>query len=248
MKTIKKLAFLGALLLAFTLTAQSAKLQYNLNKGDKYLVEINMKQNMAPIMDMDITVSINMTTTGVNGNSIETESKMGRMKMDMSAQGESVNFDSDKSDNELSEEEKKMKADLAPAMEMIMYQTMSKTGKMLSYKMVPEVKGAAAVLNQNQFLFVEYPTSTAKVGTKWGQSQSMNGMNMKIEYVVTEITSDKVFADVTGSLDGTTEAKIRGKLIIDRASGMALSNTIDMSVEAMGTTMGMKVSVTAKKL
>jgi hypothetical protein len=131
---------------------------------------------------------------------------------------------------------------------MIVYQTIEKSGKITSVKMVPEVKGASAMVGQNQFTSMVYPTEPVKVGSTWDHDQNMNGMNMKLTYKITQITGNRVYADITGSMAGTAEAKIKGKLIIDRASGMFSSMNMNISMDVMGTSMGMSVTATSKKL
>ena len=245
---MKKMALLGLFIASLSLTAQSTKLQYNLKKGDNYQIDISLKQDMAPIMKMDIGMSMTMKTTGNSGNSIDSEYRFTQMKMDMSAQGERVQFDSSKKDSELSAEEKKMKAELAPFLEAVVYQTIDKTGKIVSMKMVPELQGAGAMLGQNQFTNMVYPKEPVKVGSSWDYKQSLSGMNAKMKYTVTKITDSKVYADISGAMDGAADAKVSGKLIIDKASGMMSSMNMDMTMNAMGSSVGMNITMTSKKI
>jgi hypothetical protein len=245
---MKKITFLVVCMLSLAITAQSVKLEYNLRKGDKYLIQMDMKQNMAPIMTMDIGISMSMETTDVKANTIDAQYRVAGMVMDMTAQGENIKFDSSKDDSELTAEERKMKAEIAPVLKAIMYQTMNKNGEVQEFRMEPDVKGAGAMLNQNQFTSLQYPNEAVKVGSSWDHTQSMNGMNAKITYTVTEITSSKVYADISGAMDGMAEAKVTGKLIVDRASGMFTNMDMDISMNAMGVTMGMEVNVSTKKM
>lgn len=245
---MKNLISLMALFCAVTLSAQSAKLEYNLKKGDNYVIEMKMKQNMAPLLTLDLGLKMNMKTTGGSNGNIDTEYQIKSMKMDMSSQGERVTYDSNKKDSELTEEERKMKAEIAPAFESVMYQTIDKTGKTVSLKMVPEVKGASALVNQNQFLNMEYPKKTLNVGSTWDYTQNINGMNMKMTYKVIEITSDFVFADIIGSLEGTSEAKIGGKAKVERSTGMISEMNVEVSINAMGMSMGIDVEMTSKRM
>jgi hypothetical protein len=113
---MKRIIFLGLLMVSLCLSAQSTKLEYNFKKGDKYLIDMQMKQDMAPIMTMDIGIRMTMKATAVKSNGYDTEYEIAGMKMDMEAQGESIKFDSNKKDSELTEQEKKMKAEMAPAL------------------------------------------------------------------------------------------------------------------------------------
>ncbi len=248
MKIFKTLSFLLYFLVVFSMNSQSAKLQYNLKKGDKYLIEMQMKQNMAPIMTMDIGMSMIMKTTGSQGGKINMQYQISKMKMDMSAQGEYISFDSEKADSELSEEERKMKAEMSVALKMIMYQTIDKKGKVISQKVEPQVKEAAAMVSQNQFTNMVYPTEPVKVGSSWNNDKNMSGMSLKATYKVTKITSDKVYADMTGGMTGATDTKIGGKVIIDIASGMMNSMNFDISINSGMGGMKMGVKMTSKKI
>lgn len=248
MKTMKKIAFLTLFLFALNISAQSALLQYNLKKGDKYQIEMKMNQNMAPIMTMDIGITMTTETIGVKDGKIENKSNISRMLMDLAAQGEKVSFDSAVKDEDLTEEEKKMKAEIAPALDMIIYQTMDKTGKLLEQKTVPEMKQADQILSQNQITAMVYPKEPVKVGSTWDYSQNMNGMNVSVTYTVTKITSSSVFADISGKMAGMADAKVSGKLEIDRTSGMPANVTMDIAAGTSAMGLQMKIEMNSKKL
>ena len=246
---MKKILLVGLFLVSIGMTAQSAKLRYDLKKGDKFLVELTLKQNMAPILSMDIDLGMILQATGKQGSDFETQYKISEVKMDVAAQGQNMTFDSKKKDSELTDEERKVKAEIEPALKMIVYQTLSSLGKVTSTKIEPQVQGAAAMVSQNQFLFIEYPTEAVKVGSSWDFGQNMNGVNTQTKYVVTKITNTEVYADITGSIQGTTDAKVGGKVIIDRGTGMMNSMIFDLSVGSTGMgSMSMNVNLTTKKI
>ena len=245
---MKKVISLFALLCVVSLSAQSAKLTYNVKKGDKYQIDMKMKQNMAPIMTMDIGITMTTETLNVKNGKIENKSVIDRMIMDMTAQGESVKFDSDKDDSELTEDEKKMKAEMGPAMNTIIYQTMDVYGKLLEQRTVPEMKQADQILSQNQITSMVYPKEKVKVGSTWDFSQDLSGMKMTMTYKVTKITDSAVFADMTGSMAGMGDAKINGKLEIDRSSGMPTNVTMNVSMGAAAMGMAMDIEMTSKKI
>lgn len=234
MKTMKKIAFIPFFLLSMTIVAQSAKLVYNLKKGDQYRVELDLKQNMAPILNMDINADMTLESLGMKGNDIDTQYKISGLMLNIAAQGQNMRYDSSKNTSELTDEERQVKAEIDPVLKMIVYQTINQKGKVLSTKIEPQVQGAGAMINQNQFLFIEFPNKSVKVGSTWDFGQNMNGMAMQTKYVVTKITSDKVYADIKGSLEGTPDAKIGGKAVIDRASGLMSSMNFDVSVGSSG--------------
>ena len=107
-RTIKKVATIFLLIASLSVAAQeSAMLQYNFKKGDQYVVELSMKQDMTPIMNMDINLNMVMKALGKEGNNLKTSYQIKRMKMLMGAQGQDIEFDSDAKDEDLSDEEKK---------------------------------------------------------------------------------------------------------------------------------------------
>lgn len=246
---MKRIFITFFVLISFALTAQeSAKLEYNLNKGDVYKIEMVLDQDMAPIMQMNIGMTMMMNITGLEGNNIKSTYQMKRILMKMSSQDEVVEFDSDKKNEDLSEEEKKMKAEITPALEMILYQTIDKSGKIVNQKMVPELKEANSMLNQNQFTNMEYPKTIVKVGSTWDFGQNLNGMNMKMTYTVTKITNDIIFTDIIGSMAGMADAKVGGKLEIDRESGMISIMNLDIGMVTGGINMNMNVKFKTSKI
>ncbi|WP_349554655.1 hypothetical protein [Pseudotenacibaculum sp. MALMAid0570] len=245
---MKKVTFLALFLVTLGITAQSVKLEYKLKKGDKFLIEMKMKQNMAPIMDMDIGLIMTTETVGVKEGIIENKSQIKRMKMDISAQGETMSYDTSKKASELTDEEKKMHEEIGPILDMVIYQTLDKTGEILSQKTVPELKQADQLLNQNQITAMVYPKEALKVGSTWDFNQSMNGIKMKAVYKVAKITSNTLFADISGTMEGVADAKLKGKLEIDLASGMPakVNMDIDMGTSAMG--LKMNIQMICKKM
>ena len=149
MRRIKHIVFVALLMFAMNLTAQSVLLQYHFEKGDTHLIKMKMSQNMATIITMDLGLTMKTVTMGSRDGKYENKTTFDSVKMDMTAQGESINFDSDVSDEELSEEEKKMKAELSPMLEMVLYQTLDKAGKVLDQKVLPETISGDQILNQN---------------------------------------------------------------------------------------------------
>ncbi len=223
---------------------ESALLRYNFKKGDKYVIEFDMKQDMAPIMNMDLTLNMMMESLGEDGANFETKYTFDRMAMKLIGQGEEVSFDSDMKDEELDEDAKKMKEEMAPFFDMKIYQTINKEGKVVKMKVEPEVKGADQFMSQSQFTNMEYPTEAVKVGSKWEYTQSMSSMEVKGIYTVTKIGKDKVYADFKGDLGVGIEGSMTGKVEIDRASGMIVSMSLNMNVSTAG--MGIKMDMIVK--
>jgi len=249
MKTIKKIGCLFLLVATISLSAQeSTLLRYNFKKGDKYLLEMSLKQDMASMMNMDLGFKMMMESNGKVGDNYKIIYSFERMVMKMIAAGNEVNFDSDEKEENMGEEEKKMKAEMAPFFEMLMHQTINKYGKVIGMKIEPDVKGANQFFSQSQLMSMEYPKEQVKVGSEWSHSQSISGMEMKGTYIVKKITKDKVFADFLGNMSSTIEGKITGTAEVSRSSGMILDMTLDMNISTGGMDMTMNVHMKAEKV
>lgn len=248
MKLIKRIAFLTLFALTLNVSAQSVQLQYNFKKGDTYLIEMSMKQNMAPIMSMDLGITMRTETINVEQGKFESKSNIKRLAMDLAAQGEKMSFDSDAKVENLSEEDKKLRSEIEPAMKVLIYQTLDKTGKVVSQKTVPQMKDAERFLQQNELTNIEYPTKSLSVGSSWETSQTVSGMKMNTKFTVKQITSAKVFADISGNVEGVEGANIDGTLEVDRKTGMPLNVKIDLNMGAAAMGMSMTVEMKAKKI
>ena len=248
MRRIQHIVFVAFLMFAMNLTAQSVVLQYHFKKGDTHLIKMKMSQNMAPIMTMDLGLTMKTVTMSAKDGKFENKTTFDSVKMDMTAQGESINFDSNASDEELSEEEKKVKAELSPMLEMVLYQTLDKAGKVLDQKVLPETISGDQILNQNQLTAMVYPLTPLQVGSSWDYSQALNGAKMNVKYTVTKITGTSVFVSILGNIEGIADAEVGGEMEIDRSSGMPsdVKMDIDMGASAMG--MKMLVEMTSEKL
>ena len=249
MKTIKKIVCLFLLVTTISVFAQeSTLLRYNFNKGDKYAVEMTIKQKMGTFMNMDIALNMQMESVGKEKENYMTTYKFERMAMNMVSAGNEVKFDSDMKDEEMGEDAKKMKAEMAPFFDMLIHQTMNKYGKIVGMKFVPEIKGADQFLAQSQFTSMEYPKEAVKVGSEWSHSQSVNGMSMEGTYVVKRITKGVVFADFLGKMESGAEGKMTGTVEIDRTSGMIIDMKLNMDASAGGIEMEMIMQMKSKKV
>lgn len=248
MKIIQKIAFLVLFVVALNVAAQSTLLQYNFKKGDTYLIEMSMQQNMAPIMTMDVGITMRTETVSAKQGKFESKSNIKRLAIDIAAQGEKMSFDSDAKVEDLSEDDKKLRAEIEPAMKMLIYQTLDASGKVVSQKTVPQMKDAERFLSQNELTNIVYPSKSVSVGSSWETSQTVSGMKMNTKFTVTQITSSKVFADISGGVEGVEGAKIDGTLEVDRNTGMPLSVKIDLSMGAAAMGMSMSVEMNAKKI
>lgn len=249
MKSMKKVISLILLMGTLYMSAQeSALLRYNLNKGDAYEITLSLKQDMAPILNMDITMSMVLKSLGKEGTNLKSSYKFKKMALRMAAAGEEVKFDSDDKDEDLNEEAKKMKTEMAPILNMTMIQTIDKYGKIIDVKFDPIVTGANQMMDQAQFTNMTYPEKAVKVGSKWSYKQNISGMSVDATYTVTKITKNRVYADLSGNIGSDGLSKISGKTEIDSASGMILDMTLDMIMSQGGMDMKMNIHMESKKV
>ncbi len=250
MKTLKKIV---ATLLFFTFTIsvtsqESVLLRYNYKKGDKYVMEMSLKQNMgfAGGMSMDMKSEMNIVSSDKEG--FEMALKVKKMGMNVLQGGQEIKFSSDMKDEELDAEGKKLKAQIEPLLKATSYQTLSKMGKVLKLRMEPDVLGTNGA-NQNVMTYSVFPKEAVKVGSIWTNEQDVQGVKLKLIYTVKEITASSVVTDVTGSANVMgIEGKLTGNSIFDIKTGNTNSMKLDMSISMQGMSMTMGTEATIKKV
>lgn len=248
MKMIKKIATTIAFFMVMSITAQkSVVLKYNYKKGEKYLLEMSLKQNMGIMGGMNMTMKANMGVVDVTKETFQMSTKLKKMTMNSMQGGQEMKFDSDMKAEELDEQGKQLKAQIAPLMKAITYSTFNHKGEMLSSKSDPP--GLVPASNQNYVNFSVFPTEAVSVGSTWTNEQDIQGVKLKILYTVKEITSSSVIADISGTagLMGI-EGKITGASTFNRVSGNTDATKINLSMNMQGVTITMVTEATIKKL
>jgi Family of unknown function (DUF6263) len=239
--------FFTLLLLAMSLVSmaqESTLLRVNYNKGDQYIMTMDMKQDMAAmsmLMKMDMSIDVK----NVEGNVYNTEMKIERISMDMSQGGMNMSYDSDKSDDELDATGKQMQMQFAPMLEMIIFAKSNNLGEVLETKIEPNIPNADQFANQTGS--VVYPENEVKVGDTWSFEKDRQGMKMDFIYSVKSITKDRVFLDVSGKISALAEGTINGNIEIDRAKGIPLKSSIEMEMSISGQQIKTSITVTMKK-
>ncbi len=245
MKKLMIIAFL-AVSNVVCVAQESVLLRYNLKKGEKYAVTMNMKQDMGVAGGMNMKFTMDYDVSSVTSDAFVSETKVKTINMEMLQGGNVMSYDSTKSDEELDMMGKQMKAQFAPFFDAVIYTTTSKSGKITS----TEIKPDTPALNQfkDQSSSIEYPKEKVKVGSSWSTDKDSQGMKMKTIYTVSKITKDKVLIDVTGNVSGMGTGKITGKVVVDKASGIANSTDIDVNVSAGGVDVKISTKMTMKKI
>jgi Family of unknown function (DUF6263) len=236
------------LLLAMSLASmaqESTLLRVNYNKGDKYIMTMFMKQDMAA-MNMLMTMDMSIDVKEVEGDIYNTEMKIERINMNMGQGGMNMSYDSDKSDDDLDAMGKQMQMQFAPMLEMVIFAKSNNLGEVLETRIEPNIPNADQFTNQSSS--VVYPENKVKVGDTWSFEKDTQGMKMGFVYTVKSITKDKVLLDVSGKISVLAEGTISGNMEIDKAKGIPLKSTIEMDMSISGQKVKTSISVTMNKL
>jgi hypothetical protein len=240
--------FFTLLLLALSLVSlaqESTLLRVNYDIGDKYIMTMFMKQDMA-VMNMLMKMDMSIDVKDVVGDIYDTEMKIERIIMDMGQGGMNMSYDSDKSDDELDAMGKQMQMQFAPMLEMVIFAKSNNLGEVLETKIEPNIPNADQFTNQSSS--VVYPENEVKVGDTWSFEKDSQGMKMDFVYTVKSITKEKVLLDVSGKISALAEGTISGNMEIDRAKGIPLQSSIEMDMSVSGQKIKTSISVTMSKL
>jgi len=235
--------FFTVLLLAVTLigTAQeSTLLRLDYTKGDSYTITMNMTQEMGGAVIMKMTMGMETEITEVNKDTYSSVMKFTKMVMEMNQGGMNITFDSTKSDDELDEMGKMMKAQMGPTLQAVFYAKGNNLGEVLEMRVEPNIPGASDMANQSNNVI--FPKKAVRVGDTWAIEKENKGMKMNFIYTVKSIVSSKVVLGVSGKISGLAGGTISGSMDIDKKSGVPLKTAIDMSMSMSG--QEMKTSMT----
>ena len=243
---MKKLLILFLVISAnLSLAQDAALLRLNYEKGATYDVEMNISQEMGTVMSMGMLINMDIKVLDVNGDTYDSEMKFTKMTMDMLQGGQAMSFDSTKSDEELDETGKMMKAQMGPMLSALISAKGNNLGEILEVKVEPSIPGVEDMAKQSSN--VVYPTEAVSVGSTWTMTKEEKGMKMDFLYTVKSITSDKIVLDLSGDVSGMATGKISGNMNIDKASGIPENSTIDMNMSVSGQELKSTIKMTMVK-
>ena len=244
MKKMKKV--LIALLVITTLSAtaqESVLLRLNYTKGDSFLVTTESNQSMGTQGGMNMKMTMGMIVADVVEENIKTESQITSIVMDMMQGGMTMNFDSNKSDEELDQMGQMLKSQFAPMMEAVIYNTLDYRGNMIATKFEPAIPGIEQMINNRSMNAINYPEEKVSVGSSWTSENENQGMKMTTKYTVSSISGGVVTLDVSGDMTGAAgTGTIKGKTTIDISTGISNNSEIEMTIA----TQGMNITGTTK--
>ncbi|KGL61605.1 DUF6263 family protein [Polaribacter sp. Hel1_33_49] len=243
---MKKLLFLCFLMLSINVNAQEAVLlRLNYEKGVTYDISMKSSQEMGTVMSMGMTLDMSVKILEVKDGIYESEMKFSKISMDMLQGGNIMSYDSSKSDAELDDTGKMMKAQMEPMLEAVIFAKGNDLGEVLETKVEPNIPGVSEMGKQTSTII--YPKGAVKIGTTWTSSKNEKGMVMDFVYKVKSILKDKVELDLSGKVSGMASGDITGHIDIDRKTGIPTNTLIDLTLSASGQKLLSKMTMTMSK-
>ena len=105
---------------------------------------------------MNMKMTMGMIVADVAEENIKTEYQITSIVMDMMQGGMTMNYDSNKSDEELDQMGQMLKSQFAPMMEAIIYNTLDYQGNMIDTKLDPAIPGMEQITNRSMNA-INYP-------------------------------------------------------------------------------------------
>jgi hypothetical protein len=247
-KKMKKV--LIALLVITTLSAtaqESVLLRLNYTKGDSYLVTTESNQSMGAQGGMNMKMTMGMIVADVEEEIIKTESQITSIVMDMMQGGMTMNYDSNKSDEELDQMGQMLKSQFAPMMEAVIYNTLDLQGNMIDTKLDPAIPGMEQITNRSMNT-INYPKEKISIGSSWTSENENQGMKMTTKYTVSSIADGLVTLDVSGDMSGAGTGTIKGKSTVEISSGISNNSEIEITIATQGMNITATTKITVSKM
>jgi len=236
---MKKIVMLLLAFYSLTAVSQEVLLKFNYQKGDVYLLKLEMNQNLGIMGGIDMSAEMKMDIKDVKASEITAESKIQKMQVDVLQSTKTISYGTEMKEEGLDDSQKKLKAQFDPMMKALVTQIFNRQGKTLSTKVVPQILGMESFGQR-----AEYPIAPVKVGSTWNVEVSDNTAGViKMIYTVSEINKGKVLATITGTASSLIGSEIKGNIIIDVASGNPDITNVLISTEVQGSkiTVGTKI-------
>ena len=248
---MKKVLIALFVITTLSVTAQeSVLLRLNYTKGDSFLVTTESNQSMGSQGGMNMKMTMGMIVADVAEENIKTESQITSIVMDMMQGGMTMNYDSNKSDEELDQMGQMLKSQFAPMMEAIIYNTLDYQGNMIDTKLDPAIPGMEQITNRSMNA-INYPKEKVSVGSSWSSEDENQGMKMTTKYTVSSIADGLVTLDVSGDMNMSGAAgtgTIKGKTTIDISTGISNNSEIEMTIATQGMNITGTTKITVSKM
>ena len=245
---MKKVLITLLVITSLTVSAQeSVLLRLNYTKGDSFLVTTESNQSMGAQGGMNMKMTMGMIVADVEEEIIKTESQITSIVMDMMQGGMTMNYDSNKSDEELDQMGQMLKSQFAPMMEAVIYNTLDHQGNMIDTKLDPAIPGMEQITNRSMNT-INYPKEKVSVGSSWTSENENQGMKMTTKYTVSSIADGLVTLDVSGDMSGAGTGTIKGKSTVEISSGISNNSEIEMTMATQGMNITATTKITVSKM
>ena len=246
-QTMKKGILLTLLMMAFAATAQeSVLLRLNYNKGDNYVTSIELKQSMGAQGGMSMTMFMNSNVSSVNDQSIMLESKVESVVINMNQGGMVMDYDSNKSSEELDQMGQMMKSQFDPILKATIYNSVDRYGNVLEVKVEPTLPGMEQFTGSQNA--INFPEEEVSIGSSWESESENQGMKIVTKYTVANINDGMISLDIAGDVSGIGTGTLNGKSTVEISSGVQTNATIEMNLSAQGIEMNLITTSTMKKI
>jgi len=244
---MRKFILLALLTISFTASTQeSVLLRLNYNQGDNYITSIELEQNMGEQGGMSMMMKMNSKVNSVDDELIMLESKIKSIAMNMNQGGMVMDYDSNKSSEELDQMGQMMKSQFDPILKATIYNSVDRYGNVLELKVEPTLPGMEQFTGSQNA--INFPDEAVSVGSSWVSEADNQGMKIVTKYTVTSISDGMIYLDVSGDVSGIGVGTIIGKSTVEISSGIQTNATIEMTISAQGIEMNMVTSSTMKKV
>ena len=247
-KYMKKVLITLLVITSLTVSAQeSVLLRLNYTKGDSFLVTTESNQSMGAQGGMSMKMTMGMIVADVEEEIIKTESQITSIVMNMMQGGMTMNYDSNKSDEELDQMGQMLKSQFAPMMEAVIYNTSDLQGNMIDTKLDPAIPGMEQITNRSMNT-INYPKEKVSVGSSWTSENENQGMKMTTKYTVSSIADGLVSLDVSGDMSGAGTGTIKGKSTVEISSGISNNSEIEITIATQGMNITATTKITVSKM
>ena len=245
---MKKVLITLLVITSLTVSAQeSVLLRLNYTKGDSFLVTTESNQSMGAQGGMNMKMTMGMIVADVEEEIIKTESQITSIVMNMMQGGMTMNYDSNKSDEELDQMGQMLKSQFAPMMEAVIYNTSDLQGNMIDTKLDPAIPGMEQITNRSMNT-INYPKEKVSVGSSWTSENENQGMKMTTKYTVSSIADGLVSLDVSGDMSGAGTGTIKGKSTVEISSGISNNSEIEITIATQGMNITATTKITVSKM
>lgn len=259
----KRILLLMMIMTAISINAKDIKLSYKLEKGQKYTLQINNRQNISMnMMGQSMTLNQNanitqfVTVADKTAEGYTLELKYDHIVFKQNAMGMELQFDSKNPDNN-----NPMVAQLAETFKKSLENTIT---AVIDQRGMPLSNNAKEVVGNNNLsgfesgMMVVYPEHSLKAGQSWDiqlkpdpASDFVINSTYKLESVKGNVARISYSGTITGTEIMGANAKVNGTLNgnmeVNTVSGWVIkagiNQTIEMEVEESGMKIPMTISV-----